>query len=343
MCDFIATYQKLTAKKWFNEDNVKLFLHLVSRANRRDKQWNRLEIKRGEFVTSTRKLSDETELSRQRIRSALDKFVNSGDVQVVTTRNYTKIVICCYDLYRGKNDGSMAIHDNVDSQRKIIESKDNEIDSLKSKVNELESEIEAVKAKANSCVSSKNKEISTLKAIVSEKDIELESRINELKTKDEDVLSRDAEISSLKSKLKTALKDNDSNVDTSRVSYDWKYILSTWNDSFNGSNIKTIVKLTDPRKKSFRSRFKDCKTMDDVKELYDTVIKKIKSSPFLQGDNNRGWSCDFDWILKPTNWQKVLEGNYDNRGSSKPNFELHKTPKDEMIKRVKERFAKQNI
>ena len=47
----------------------------------------------------------------------------------------------------------------------------------------------------------------------------------------------------------------------------------------------------------------------------DTIIEaigKIRNSDFLQGDNNRGWMITFDWFLLPSNFQKVLEGNYDN-------------------------------
>ena len=28
---------------------------------------------------------------------------------------------------------------------------------------------------------------------------------------------------------------------------------------------------------------------------------------------DRGWMITFDWFLLPSNFQKVLEGNYDNR------------------------------
>ena len=48
----------------------------------------------------------------------------------------------------------------------------------------------------------------------------------------------------------------------------------------------------------------------------DTVIEaigNIMESDFLQGKNGRGWMITFDWFLLPGNFQKVLEGNYDNR------------------------------
>ena len=43
------------------------------------------------------------------------------------------------------------------------------------------------------------------------------------------------------------------------------------------------------------------------------AIEKIRQSDFLKGDNKKGWVITFDWFVKPNNFPKVLEGNYDNR------------------------------
>ena len=45
------------------------------------------------------------------------------------------------------------------------------------------------------------------------------------------------------------------------------------------------------------------------------AIENIKRSDFLRGQNKSGWIITFDWFVKPTNFLKVLEGNYDNRDS----------------------------
>lgn len=47
---------------------------------------------------------------------------------------------------------------------------------------------------------------------------------------------------------------------------------------------------------------------DSVRE----VITKAAQSNFLNGDNKRGFIADFGWIMRPNNFPKVLEGNYDN-------------------------------
>ena len=62
----------------------------------------------------------------------------------------------------------------------------------------------------------------------------------------------------------------------------------------------------------------------------------IKESSFLKGQNNKNWTITFDWLIKPSNFIKVLEGNYtdkedgsnarnikkDNRTSEKPKYDF---------------------
>lgn len=40
------------------------------------------------------------------------------------------------------------------------------------------------------------------------------------------------------------------------------------------------------------------------------AINNVRKSDFLRGENSRGWMITFDWFVKPNNFMKVLEGNY---------------------------------
>lgn len=47
---------------------------------------------------------------------------------------------------------------------------------------------------------------------------------------------------------------------------------------------------------------------------WDEFFRKVADSSFLCG----AWKgCGFDWIVKPANLQKIVEGNYDNRRGTK--------------------------
>lgn len=49
------------------------------------------------------------------------------------------------------------------------------------------------------------------------------------------------------------------------------------------------------------------------------AIKNIDKSSFLKGQNKRGWVITFDWLIRPNNFIKVLEGNYTDRDGGEPN------------------------
>jgi len=84
-----------------------------------------------------------------------------------------------------------------------------------------------------------------------------------------------------------------------------------------------IKKITEERKKHIKARLNNS-DLDELKE----VFSKLGASDFCCGQNNRSWSADFDWVLKPNNWAKVLEGKYDNKpGGLKNNFESKKVPR----------------
>lgn len=69
-----------------------------------------------------------------------------------------------------------------------------------------------------------------------------------------------------------------------------------------------VTKLTDTRKRHLKSRFND-HGLDSIKQVFTMASK----SPFLTGENERGWMADFDWLIKPSNFQKVIEGKYNKK------------------------------
>lgn len=48
------------------------------------------------------------------------------------------------------------------------------------------------------------------------------------------------------------------------------------------------------------------------------AIENIRTSSFLKGQNKDGWVITFEWFVKPNNFVKVLEGNYDDRCGASP-------------------------
>jgi hypothetical protein len=75
-------------------------------------------------------------------------------------------------------------------------------------------------------------------------------------------------------------------------------------------SLPRLAKLTENRKQAIRARLKDW-SVNDIEE----VFRNAEASPFLSGRSGRWNGCNFDWLLKPTNFPKVLEGTYNDKGS----------------------------
>lgn len=45
------------------------------------------------------------------------------------------------------------------------------------------------------------------------------------------------------------------------------------------------------------------------------AVEKVRKSSFLRGQNRNGWVITFEWFVRPNNFVKVLEGNYDDQPS----------------------------
>ena len=96
---------------------------------------------------------------------------------------------------------------------------------------------------------------------------------------------------------------------------------SNTSDRFNYSNVIEIYHRTCPELSKIReltsNRQKTLKAWGNLEEMTE-VFEIVSGSRFLNGDNDRKWKADFDWIIKPANRVKILEGKYSNGEPVKP-------------------------
>ena len=80
--------------------------------------------------------------------------------------------------------------------------------------------------------------------------------------------------------------------------------------SFNSicKSLPKVERLTDTRKAKIK------KASELISFKFEELFRKVENSDFLSGRNGAWVGCSFDWILKPSNLVKIIEGNYDNRG-----------------------------
>lgn len=129
-----------------------------------------------------------------------------------------------------------------------------------------------------------------------------ENKINEIK------INKEKEENTGKEKEKTAASDSLNGL-PSEIFLLYNKLLS---DSVGHAKI-----LTEERKKKILKLLKtQLTTIDD----WEKFFIKISKSDFLTGISS-DWKASFDWILKPANVVKILEGNYDNNKNKKETLE----------------------
>lgn len=82
-----------------------------------------------------------------------------------------------------------------------------------------------------------------------------------------------------------------------------------WNDGTQKyhSLMPTLRSIQKQRQKQIAARIREY-----GEEVFFDAMKKAVASDFLNGKNRRGWIASFDWFVKPTNFAKVVDGNYND-------------------------------
>ena len=105
MAGWIKIHRKFLDWEWFNKSEaVHLFMYLVLKANHKDGQWQGIDIKKGQFVTSFGKISTDTGISLQTIRTLLKKFEKTNEINIQTTNKFTIVTLCKYECYQQENE-----------------------------------------------------------------------------------------------------------------------------------------------------------------------------------------------------------------------------------------------
>jgi hypothetical protein len=75
------------------------------------------------------------------------------------------------------------------------------------------------------------------------------------------------------------------------------------------TSLPSINGIKNSRRKAVSQRWKE---NPDV-EFFKDIFRRVEKSEFLSGRSGDWRGCCFDWIMKPSNLQKISEGNYDNK------------------------------
>jgi len=98
-------------------------------------------------------------------------------------------------------------------------------------------------------------------------------------------------------------------IDTSAINVsdaDLKEAVDAWNTTAEVCRLPKVQMLTDTRRQRLAERLNDCGGMVGWRE----AMTKIEASDFLRGGGRNGWCVTFDYLMKPDNLAKVMEGAY---------------------------------
>ena len=114
--------------------------------------------------------------------------------------------------------------------------------------------------------------------------------------------------------------------------HNYQWVVDAWN-SLKDQGIGTIKSIgrSGKRYTQLHARIKEY-----GKEQLLEAIENIRNSDFLCGRSGRdAWRITFDWFIYPTNFIKVLEGKYNNKGERKSTSKKQTSDQDDFEQMMK--------
>ena len=99
---------------------------------------------------------------------------------------------------------------------------------------------------------------------------------------------------------------------------DFDEVVTFFNEQMKGKRIPQVAVKTPERRKAYTRLIAETRVgVDSVKQ----AIKNAAESDFLNGSGQKGWIADFDWMMVPQHFQRVLENFYRNKQVTQTQYE----------------------
>lgn len=138
---FITLHRRILDWEWYDNIPTKvLFIHCLLKANHKPNNWRGFDIKRGQFITSIKKISEETGLTTKQVITALKKLEKTNELGKQTTSVNTLITVINYDIYQSEGkpkanqgqtkDKPRATNNNDNNDNKVLESPKSDLEFI---------------------------------------------------------------------------------------------------------------------------------------------------------------------------------------------------------------------
>ena len=244
-------------------------------------------IKKGQLVASVSYLCNRWKRSRPMVENFLGNLEKDGMIRKDVSVNISVLTIQNYDSYQTQNDAYLDTH--------------------------LDTHLDAYQndCKSSSCMGVGANTDAYLDAYPNtHPNAHLDATNRRKERIDNNIIKKET----IKERNEVGSQNSPTFVATATQKVDYSKLLEFFNQTISesGSIIKEIRQLTERRKLAIQARARE-----NGKESLMEVIKQAAKSDFLNGRNDRGWVADFDWLMRPNNFVKVLEGNYNNNSNDR--------------------------
>lgn len=104
---FIKINRNILNWRWYSDENTfRVFFHLLLKANFKDGEFEKHDIKRGQLITGRKVLSKELNISERNVRTALEHLKSTNEITIKGTSKYSIITIKNYDKYQSVTNTS---------------------------------------------------------------------------------------------------------------------------------------------------------------------------------------------------------------------------------------------
>jgi predicted transcriptional regulator len=101
MSGWVKIHRQILEWEWYDDINTcRLFFHLLIKANHKERNYKGKVVSVGETLTGLDKLSYETNLSVQQIRTSLNKLKSTNEITINSTSQGTVIKVVNYEKYQ---------------------------------------------------------------------------------------------------------------------------------------------------------------------------------------------------------------------------------------------------
>ena len=140
MNGYIKLFRQLTDWEWYTDaDTMRVFLHLLLKANHSDHEWRGIKVLRGQCITGRKELASELKISERRVRTAINHLKSTNEVTIKATSKYSVVTIENWALYQ-LDDGkatsettSKATNDRPASDQQVTTNKNDKNDKKEKK------------------------------------------------------------------------------------------------------------------------------------------------------------------------------------------------------------------